>query len=152
MLTKALMHTRVKLQLAGALAALIALNLLSVKEAQHVLVQRGTVSEVLRKSNIYGYSSAYVMWHLRAYLKCVAIGENLPLHDCGSAALGRFDHAYVCRRIQEQMGAIAAGSHPFPLRQVNPSSMAMQIGCQSTEAYRAEQQQASPIPAMPITS
>ena len=75
-----------------------------------------STSSLMRKANVYGFCTTSMMWHLRAYLKCVAIGENLPLHDL--EALGHLDHSYVFRRVREQMDALATGSHPFVLRKV----------------------------------
>ena len=100
------------------MAALVALNLVSVKDTQMALAMTSGKSPVLSRANIYGSCNAYFMWFLRAYLRCVAIGDNLPLHDLVIPPQQRFDHAYVFRRIHEGMGTIAAGSHPFVLRKV----------------------------------
>ena len=102
------------------MAALVALNITGVNNALDVLEMTQSTSSLLRKANIYGLCTTSMMWHLRAYLKCVGIGENLPLHDL--EALGHLDHSYVFRRVREQMGTLATGAHPFVLRKVQASS------------------------------
>ena len=110
----------VSLQVAGTLAALVALNITDVNDIMGTLENTQGTSSLMRKANVYGFCTTSLMWHLRAYLKCVAIGENLPLHDLDTVQ--HLDHSYVYRRVHEQMGALAMGAHPFVLRNVRTPS------------------------------
>ena len=97
------------------MAALVALNIVTLTDTHNVLAMPSDRTPVLCKAKISRFCGAGVMWCLRAHLKHVAICENLDLHDLVSLPQQHcFDHACIFQRIHEKIGMLAAGSHPFP--------------------------------------
>lgn len=96
------------------MAALVALNIVTLKDTHNVLAGPSDRTPVLCTDTIYRSCGANVMWSLRAYLKHVATCQSMDLHDLVSLPEQPcFDHAYIFRRIHEMIGTLAAGSHPF---------------------------------------
>ena len=108
------------LQVAMFLAELVIVNVVPIIGVHEALFAVTEADPVLRHVHMYTSSSSYFMWHVRAYFKRVAENDAVQMHELFPASQP-FDHAYVCRRFQEQLGTLATGSQPLFLRRVRPS-------------------------------